>query len=209
MAEQAHEPTRREYKAKDYSHLLGTRGFSDEMLSTHFDLYEGYVKHTNKAIELLRSQVLDPYVAGEVRRRVAWEFNGMRLHEFYFDAMVNGGAELPEDAMLRTHLAEEFGSFEGWWNRFVKVGGLRGIGWAVLAYDPVAERYLNTWINEHDAGALAGTHPLLVLDCFEHAYMLDYGTDRNQYLRAFSAAVDWNVIDLRLAQAHQMSMGPK
>lgn len=187
----------RTYEPKNYDRLIGTRGFSEDLLRTHFGLYQGYVKHTNACLALLRGGTQDPYAAGEVRRRLGWEFNGMRLHELYFDGMQSGGSQIALDSPFRAAIALEFGSFESWWAQFQKLGGMRGIGWGVLSYDASGNRFINTWINEHDAGALAGTSPLLVLDLFEHAYMRDYNTDRAGYLKAFSEAVDWAVCEKR------------
>jgi len=208
MAQQTQQipPGKREYQTKDYGRLIGTRGFSDKMLSTHFELYEGYVKHTNKCLDLLRTTTVDPYAAGEVRRRLVWEFNGMRLHELYFDGMATGGKELVRDSPLRSALVTEHGNFETWWSRFQSVGGLRGIGWAVLCHDPVTDRFINTWVNEHDAGIFAGTTPILVLDLFEHAFMRDYNTDRWGYIKAFSDAIDWGVCERRLQQSRRMGL---
>ncbi len=199
-------PGRREYQAKDYTRLVGTRGFSESILSTHFDLYGGYVKHTNKCLELLRTTGVDPYAAGEVRRRLVWEFNGMRLHEMYFDGMVAGGRELARDSPVRQALIGEHGAFETWWSRFQTVGGLRGIGWAVLCHDPLTDRFINTWVNEHDAGIFAGTTPILVLDLFEHAYLRDYNLDRWGYMKAFSDAIDWSVCETRLRNSRRLGL---
>lgn len=196
--------TKRTYTPRDFSHLIGTRGFSEPMLRTHFELYEGYVQHTNKALELLRQPAMDAYAAAEVRRRLVWEFNGMRLHELYFDAMTPGGADLP-DATLKPALEAEFGSLQEWWTRFQNVGALRGSGWAVLCYDPENRHLLHDWVNEHDRGTLAGTFPILVLDLFEHAYMRDYGTDRKAYLKAFHDAIDWTVCERRMRLAKHMA----
>lgn len=200
MAQWAHAATS-QYKARDYQRLIGTRGFSEELLATHFRLYEGYVQHTNKAIGLLRGETLDPYAAGEVRRRLVWEFNGMRLHELFFEGLVAGGREAHKDGAMVGAIAREWGSMEAWWRHFEAVGAMRGIGWAALVHDPVADRLLNTWVNEHDAGALAGTTTLLILDLFEHAYMRDYGTERQAYLGAWRAAVDWQACEGRLARS--------
>ncbi|MES2155181.1 MAG: Fe-Mn family superoxide dismutase [bacterium] len=198
-------PGKREYQPHDYERLIGTRGFSEPLLRTHFELYSGYVKHANKCLELLRATGVDPYAAGEVRRRLVWEFNGMRLHELYFDGMVSGGREMTRDSPLRQALVAEHGSLETWWARFQTVGGLRGIGWAALCHDPQADRFINCWINEHDAGIFAGTTPILVLDLFEHAYMRDYNTDRWSYINAFNAAIDWTVCETRLKQSRKLA----
>lgn len=194
-------PGRREYKAKDFSRLVGTKGFSEPLLTTHFGLYEGYVAHTNKALDLLRSGDLDDLAAAELRRRLVWEFNGMRLHELHFGAMANGGRPAADASPLTKALAAEHGSVEAWWSRFARVGATRGSGWAVLAHDAAADRLLHAWVNEHDRGLLATCVPILVLDLFEHAYMRDYGTERGPYLEAFRAAIDWGACEERFRQA--------
>ncbi len=199
-------PEKRQYRSKNYDRLIGTRGFSEEMLRTHFKLYDGYVEHTNKCLDLLRTTGVDPYAAGEVRRRLVWEFNGMRLHELYFDGMMAGGKELTRDSPLRQAIIGEHGSMETWWARFQTVGGLRGIGWAALCHDPQADRFINCWINEHDAGIFAGTTPILVLDLFEHAYMRDYDTDRWSYVTAFSGAIDWSMCEARLRSSRRTGL---
>lgn len=185
------------YEAKDFSDLLGTEGFSDELLKTHFKLYEGYVKHTNKALDLLRSGDLDDYSAGEVRRRFVWEFNGMRLHEYYFGNMTEGGEDPGNAPTVTDAISQEFGSIEDWQEDLQDVGGMRGIGWACLTYDPQQRRLHNIWINEHDAGSLAGAHPLVLLDVFEHAFIADYGKDKDAYMEAFFNALAWNEVEER------------
>lgn len=193
----------REYGPKDYSRLLGSTGFSDDLLRTHFSLYEGYVQNTNKAMRMLREGRLDPYVEGEVRRRFVWEFNGMRLHEVFFGGLRGGGSDLPEDAPLRDAVQAEFGGWDAWLERFRQIGTTRGIGWVALQYDGVQDRLLNTWINEHDAGVLAGSEPVLLLDVFEHAYMRDFGTDRRAYMDAYFDAVDWRAADQRFRRVRE------
>jgi len=188
------------YTAKDFTSLLGTEGFSDQLLKNHFTLYEGYVKNTNTLTEKLRSGAHLPGSPeyNELTRRFGWEWNGMRLHELYFGNMKNGGGALRDDGELSKVFAYLWKSFDGWKKDFIGVGGMRGIGWAVLAYDEEKKMLFNTWINEHDAGHLAGARPLLVMDVFEHAFMLDYGIKRADYIEAFFRAIDWSVVEARL-----------
>lgn len=80
------------------------------------------------------------------------------------------------------------------------MGAMRGIGWVILYHDPVANRLFNVWVNEHDVGHFAGCTPLLVLDVFEHAYVLDYGLKRADYIEAFMGAIDWSVIQARFGK---------
>lgn len=189
------------YEAKDYSSLLGTPGFSDELLNNHFKLYQGYVKNTNNAQELMKKHGAGSYEYGEIKRRFGWEFNGMRLHEYYFGNMANGGKEMPEGADLAARLEKEFGSFDSWKEDFTKTGGMRGIGWVILTYDKDGDRLYNTWINEHDMGHLAGTSPLFVMDVFEHAFVTDYGLNKADYIESFFKAADWEEVSRRFDSA--------
>lgn len=189
------------YQSKNFENLLGTSGFSDTLLKNHFTLYQGYVTNTNKLSDLLDALVKEGKTAtpeyAELRRRFGWEFNGMRLHELYFENMAKGGVALDQKSPLAAKINESFGSYEAFEKDFKALGAVRGIGWAVLYYDPVAGGLFNVWINEHDVGHLAGAKPLLVLDVFEHAYMIDYGIKRSDYLEAFFKAINWNVASAR------------
>lgn len=182
------------YEVKDYAHLLGTPGFSDTLLNNHFKLYQGYVKNTNTLIEKLRAGTYAPGTPeyNELTRRFGWEWDGMRLHELYFGNMKNGGAPLPDGA-LKNLMIQTWGSFENWKKDFLSIGGMRGIGWVTLSYDKKDQTLFNVWIDEHDAGHLAGAVPLLVMDVFEHAYITDYGLARADYMTAFMSSLDWSV----------------
>jgi superoxide dismutase, Fe-Mn family len=185
------------YTEKDFTSLIGTPGFSDKLLTTHFKLYSGYVKNTNKVIELLKS--LEPGTSqwSEIKRRFGWEFNGMRLHELYFENLSKEKTTLSDDSPLLKKIVESFGSGQACHDDFVNIGKLRGIGWVVMCYDKEADKIFNVWINEHDVGHLAGTIPLLVMDVFEHAFITDYNMDRAAYIQAFTEAIDWDVVQER------------
>lgn len=190
------------YEAKKFEHLLGTPGFSDALLKNHFTLYGGYVINFNKLNDLLVAMEKEgkfgtPEYA-ELNRRLGWEFNGMRLHELYFGNMAKQGAALSYGA-LQDALGKEWGSLEMWEKDFRAMGAMRGIGWVILYADRAAGRLFNVWINEHDLGHLAGCAPLLVMDVFEHAYILDYGLKRADYIEVFMKAVDWGVVERRFA----------
>ncbi|OGY63458.1 MAG: superoxide dismutase [Candidatus Harrisonbacteria bacterium RIFCSPLOWO2_02_FULL_41_11] len=189
------------YEPKNYNHLLGTDGFSDNLLKTHFGLYEGYVKNTNKLVEQLKKYTDEENIASpeyaELKRRFGWEFNGMRLHEYYFGNMAKGGGEPDKAAPLYKKLEEVFGSYQNWEKDFKATGAMRGIGWAILYQDEESKKLFNIWVNEHDFGHLAGGSPLLVMDVFEHAFVLDYGMKRGEYIDAFMRAVDWEEVNKR------------
>ncbi len=186
------------YEIKDFKHLLGLPGLSDALLTNHFALYEGYVKNTNVLLESLGSKEPGTPEYAELQRRFGWEWNGMRLHELYFENMTKEFAPLVE-GILKEKIVSAYGSFEDWKKNFLALGAMRGIGWVVLTHDTETGELFNVWINEHDGGHLAGTTPILVMDVFEHAFMLDYGIKRADYLTVFFKAIDWNTVTSRLA----------
>ncbi len=189
------------YAARDYSKLIGLPGFSETLLKNHFTLYQGYVTNTNKVLDTLAQMLKDGKTAtpefAELKRRLGWEFNGMRLHEYYFENL--GGKEsLNQGGKLGKKISEDFGGYEAWEKDFKAVGAMRGIGWVVLYQDSATGRLVNFWINEHDVGHPAGCSPVLVMDVFEHAYMVDYGLKKADYIEAFFKNIDWKTAETRL-----------
>lgn len=122
----------------------------------------------------------------------------MRLHEYYFEALTKTPSSLDPTSSLATEINNSFGSYEAWETDFKATAMTRGIGWAILYRDPQTGRLFNTWINEHDLGHLANCQVILNIDVFEHAFMLDYGTARADYIAAFMAAIDWNKVSGRI-----------
>lgn len=185
------------YTAKNFEHLLGLPGFSDQMLKNHFTLYEGYVKNTNTLVELLNTKEIGTPEYAELQRRFGWEWNGMRLHELYFGNMKKEGSELKE-GVLTEKIQKFFGSVDMWKKNFIGIGSMRGIGWVILYHDPIEDKLFNAWINEHDTGHLSGCRPLLVMDVFEHAYMLDYELKKADYIEMFWKSIDWDSVEKRM-----------
>ncbi len=193
-----------EYVAKDYTYLFGMQGFNDALLKMHFQLYQGYVKNTNLLLgrmKELEQQDKDlSYDYGALKRRLAWEFDGMRLHELYFENL-GGEGLLDKSSELFQRISKDFGSFEAWKKNFSAIGMMRGIGWTILYRDSQSGRLFNIWINEHDLGHLAGGEPILVMDVFEHAYITQYGLDRGKYIGVFFDNVKWERADKRYNDA--------
>ncbi|PIR89235.1 MAG: superoxide dismutase [Candidatus Harrisonbacteria bacterium CG10_big_fil_rev_8_21_14_0_10_40_38] len=189
------------YTPKKFDSLLGLEGFSDNALKTHFGLYEGYVTNTNKVQELLDKLRTEEKTAtpeyAELKRRFAWEWNGMRLHEIYFESLSKNPTPLDDSSSLGSQIKQDFGSFEEWQKDFTATAAMRGIGWAILYWDPIHKKLTNNWVNEHYVGHMSGAIPLLPCDVFEHAFMIDYGTKRADYIAAFLKAVDWKTISDR------------
>ncbi len=190
------------YAAKDFKHLLGIEGFSDNLLNIHFTLYQGYVTNTNKVLDQIAAYAAEGKSAtpefAELKRRLGWEWNGMRLHELYFGNLGGGKTALDPGGKLGRALAAEFGGVEKWEADFRATGAMRGIGWVVLYQDGEGGRLVNQWIGEHDGGHFAGATPLLIMDVFEHAFFPDYGTKRADYINAFFKNIDWTAAEARL-----------
>ena len=189
------------YSAKDYSNLIGMEGFSETLLKNHFTLYQGYVTNTNKLSETLVTMLKEGKAGtpeySELKRRFGFEFNGMRLHEYYFENL-GGKTPLDKSGALTKKLADTYSSYDAWEQDFRATGEMRGIGWVILYQDNVTGQLFNQWINEHEIGHLAGCRPILVMDVFEHAFITDYGLKRADYIEAFFKNINWGVVEGRL-----------
>src|ERR1700682_1827660 len=191
------------YKPKTFD-LSGLNGISDKTLEMHFKLYEGYVKGTNdltaRIAEILSDGKVDQEempAYSELNRRLGFEYNGMVLHELYFDNMKQGGGGEPaRRSELRDAIERSFPSFDIWKTDFTSVGKMRGVGWSIAFLDPNSGRVSNHWIELHQSGNVAGFVPLVVMDVWEHAFLLDYKpADRPKYIHAFMATVAWAVAE--------------
>jgi len=198
-------PKTQPYVVKNFDKLLGKiQGLNDDLLKMHFKLYQGYVNNTNTLLKKI--QELDekkenrtPDYAG-LKRMLGWEFDGMLLHEYYFENL--GGTEpLAKDDPLMKQIETDFGSFDKWKDDFTATGLIRGIGWVVTYVEPNQGRLINEWINEHDVGHLSGAKPLLVMDVFEHAYITQFGLERAKYIDIFHNNTDWFVVSKRFQEA--------
>jgi len=197
------------YKAKTFD-LSDLTGISNETLAMHFKLYEGYVTNTNtlneKIAELIKSGTLDATQTAaysELKRRFGFEYNGMVLHEYYFDNMKKQGPGDPgKDSAFAKAAEESFGSYEVWKADFVSTGKMRGVGWAATYQDPGNGAISNHWINLHETGNVAGYTPILIMDVWEHAFIKDYApADRPKYIEAFFSNIDWDTVSGRLSTA--------
>jgi Fe-Mn family superoxide dismutase len=198
------------YKPQQFD-LSGLNGISDKTLEMHFKLYEGYVTNTNTLTEKIAEFLKDGKVDqeempaySELTRRMGFEYNGMVLHEWYFGNMKKGSTTTDPEAnsQFRKLAEESFGSYDIWKADFVSVGKMRGVGWAVCNQNPSNGRLSNHWITLHEVGNVAGFVPVLVMDVWEHAFILDYKpADRPKYIEAFFSNIDWAACEERLQQS--------
>ena len=198
------------YKAREFN-LSSLKGISDKTLEMHFKLYEGYVKETNNLTERITKFIEDGNVDqeempaySELTRRLGFEYNGMVLHEYYFDNLKTGGGIGDPDHTAQFAKAAEssFGSYEVWKADFVGIGKMRGVGWAICNQNPANGRLSNHWITLHETGNIAGFNPILVMDVWEHAFLLDYKpAERPKYIEAFFSNIDWAAVEKRLQKS--------
>jgi superoxide dismutase, Fe-Mn family len=195
------------YKARQFD-LSSLKGISDETLDVHFKLYEGYVKETNNLTDRITEFIKDGNVDqeempdySELTRRLGFEYNGMILHEYYFDNLQKGagGGDPAKNSQFAKAAAATFGSYEIWKADFVGIGKMRGVGWAVCNQNPANGRLSNHWITLHETGNVAGFSPILVMDVWEHAFLLDYKpAERPKYIEAFFSNINWKMVEDRL-----------
>jgi len=192
-----------EYKAHSFE-LPEVDGISKEQLDLHLGLYEGYVKHVNLLMSQMRDMATSEqdytYSLAEMRRRLGFEWNGMRLHELYFEALEGGSTNLKADSKLYKALAKQYGGFNEWFEIFSKVSA-RGPGWALLTYDPVADYFFHVWVADHEVGQLATLPVIIALDHWEHAYLKDYAPgEKGKYVEAYLKALNWETIERRFSE---------
>ncbi|MHB1130899.1 MAG: superoxide dismutase [Chloroflexota bacterium] len=190
------------YAKRDFN-VAGLQGISDNTIQVHLGLYAGYVANTNTLNERLRDLVKQGKVGSpdyaEVTRRLGFEYNGMILHEYYFEQFKPGGTPMPTSGRLVDHFNMCFGDTQAWLADFKGVGGMRGVGWAVLYQDPATGWLSNHWVTLHQDGNPAGYKPILIMDVWEHAFLLDYKpAERPKYIESFMQNVDWGVVESRL-----------
>lgn len=190
------------YKATTFD-LPELKGLSEKQVSAHIGLYEGYVKNINH----LREQIHDleatdkekyAYAVMELRRRLGFEFNGMRMHEYYFKQFVGGSSDPDENDALSLALKEKYGDREKFMEHFTTVGMTRGIGWTILYADPKGGTIHTAWVADHELGQLGGLPIILAMDMWEHAFMVDYlPSEKKQYIESFFANVNWEKVSAR------------
>ncbi len=194
------------YTARTFT-LPELPGLSKEQVEAHLALYEGYVKHTNLILEKIaelreKDAEGNAYIINELRRRMGFEFDGMRMHEYYFEQLEGGSEDAQKESPLADAATEKYGSIEGFVKHLKEVASTRGIGWTVVYYDPSVRTLHTAWVNDHELGQLSGLPIILALDMWEHAYMVDYlPKEKMGYVDAFLKNLNWSVIEGRFLEA--------
>ena len=174
----------KQFEEKKFN-IPNLKGISEKTIEVHLGLYAGYVKNVN---ELLQEQGYN--------RRFPFEFNGMRNHEVYFAHFEGGPQPFPSEG--------KFAKTGFDLDKFKTMALARGVGWAIVYYDPVSKQLLEAWVDEHHLGILTGLSPILVLDMWEHAYFIDYTPgEKKKYIEAFFKNLNWQNVEQNFANATQ------
>lgn len=190
------------YTARTFT-LPSLDGISDESVKQHISLYEGYVKNFNaiagKLVEYAADSEKNAHALSELIRRKSFEFDGMRLHEYYFEQFEGGSTPLTTSSPLDQAFEKEYRTY--FQEYFKAIGNMRGPGWAILYYDPVAKEFQAGFVGEQHQGHFATLPIILAMDVWEHAFLLDYGaTGKTKYIEAFFKNLNWSVVEKRFAQ---------
>ncbi len=182
------------------------KGISKRTVEEHLKLYAGYVKFANLILEKIKELSVDTeknaYTIGELQRRFSFEFNGMRNHEYYFKSLEGGAKPLSDQSLFKKAVTEQCGNFENWKNSFTTLALTRGIGWAMLYFDPQTKKLTGAWVDEQHLGQLNGLPLIIGLDMWEHSYIIDYSpADKKKYITAFFENLNWNVIEENFVHA--------
>ena len=188
------------YEATKFN-LPELKGLSQKQLEVHLGLYAGYVKFLNTLeqviADLKKDSEKNAYALSEVQRRRGFEFDGMRMHEYYFGGFENGFQEAQSSSLVKA-LENQYGNFDNWIAEFKATGMMRGIGWAILYHDPIGKQFHNAWVTDHELGQLAGLPIILAMDMWEHAYMVDYvPSEKKNYIEAFFSNLSWQTLEER------------
>jgi Fe-Mn family superoxide dismutase len=193
------------YEPKHFPRLKGLSGISDGLLSDHLKLYEGYVKNTNELNSQLEGLLKEGRAKGtnpafaEMTRRLGFEYCGMVLHELYFGNLVAEPDPLNKSGPLAQAAVASFGSVEAWLDDLKAIASMRGVGWAICYQNPENRAISNHWIDMHNDGHPPGFKPIVVMDCWEHAWVPDYKvTERAKYIEAYFRNLDYRACEARL-----------
>ena len=190
-----------QYEERKFA-LPSLLGMSKDGVDQHLALYAGYVKNFNAISSSMPEYAKDLEKNGlalsELVRRRSFEFDGMRLHEHYFEQLEGGTTPMQADSALAKQFEKEYHKPEYFLEYFKMIAGVRGPGWAILYWDAEAAQFLAGFVGEQHQGHFATLPIILALDVWEHAYILDHGASgRGKYIDAFLKNLNWSVIEKR------------
>ncbi|MBU1046944.1 Fe-Mn family superoxide dismutase [Patescibacteria group bacterium] len=190
------------YTSQEFNLPQEINGISSKQIEEHLKLYAGYVKHSNLIQEkielLLQDKEQNSYIISELNRRFGFEFNGMRMHEYYFEQLEEGLKEINPESNLNQKIINDFESFGNFIEKIKEVTKTRGIGWVIVYFDKKQDNLNISWVSDHELGQLGGLQIILAIDLWEHAFMVDYlPNEKGQYIEKYLENINWEKVEKR------------
>jgi Fe-Mn family superoxide dismutase len=190
------------FEAKQFESINGVDGMSQRLMTEHYKLYEGYVKKANEIQEKLKT--VDKSTANAtysdlraLKLGYSFALDAIKSHELYFQNISGKGGQ--PQGWVGSEIEKHFGSYDNWLQD-MKATGIAARGWVWFAYDWQTKQLFNFLGDAHDAFPIWHATPLVALDVYEHAYMIDYGVNRADYIDAFFKNLDWNTVESHATQ---------
>lgn len=190
---------------------LQTEKLSDVVKNAHEQLYQALVNSFNKtSASLDGANVHEANSENSEFRSLkmaeCYNLNGIKLHELYFHNIADPASEINVDALPYMRLARDYGTFENWQFDFMATCNSSRSGWAVLVYEPYKDVYMNVTIDSHDKGLPLGAIPVLVMDMWEHSYLVDYESRKTDYVVSMMREINWSVVEARMVLAERSDL---
>ena len=190
------------FEAKQFESINGVEGLSARLMGEHYKLYEGYVKKANEILEKLKT--VDRSTANAVYSDIralklgySFALDAIKAHEIFFQNISGKGGQ--PQGWLGTAIEKNFGSYDNWLQD-MKATGIAARGWVWTAYDWQTGQLFNFLGDAHDAFPIWHATPLVALDVYEHAYMIDYGVNRADYIETFFKNLDWDSVEAQVTK---------
>lgn len=174
---------------------------SDEVFHVHYQLYQNYCDKYNLIQEELKEYTGCPDADKNysryrgMKRDETHNLNAVILHEEYFKGICD--EQKQPQQIFKDAVSKHFGSFDGWLKDF-KSASLATRGWCICAYEQRSKCIVNYIVDNHDFGVLIGAYSLITNDCWEHAYLPDYGNDIHAYVDNFIKHIDWDIVETKI-----------
>ena len=179
--------------------LTAVKGLSKKAIDLHLGLYKGYVDNLNKLLEQ-NSKGGSPLVTDGYNRRFAFEYNGVKLHELFFEQLAGKRRQPLTDSDWVEALKEDFGDFNGWKSKIETLATTRGVGWVLTLRERGTSRLHNFWVDLHHLHMPADSQIVFALDLWEHAFLTDFTpAQKADYVKTVLENVDWAIVEQRFA----------
>jgi Fe-Mn family superoxide dismutase len=197
------------YVLSNNKYDLATEKLSEENKAAHQELMDGYIKAANEVSAMLDSadrEGANPNNSGfrNLKLDEVHNINAAFLHGLFFENISDVRSSIAMDSLTYMRLERDFGSFDAWQRDFIACALASRNGWVVTVYNFLLKRYINVVVDLHNIGIPFSSHPVIVLDCWEHSYYRDYLKDRRSYVFAMMKELRWPLIEERVRRVERM-----